>query len=237
MPFKPTAASTARRNAAFATLKIAPETVRLQPPITAQLRMLSERLKKRNLPSSPIFYLKAAGSPEAQRILSLYYSLPRDQRDLVPLEGYSLAVGLKSTDLLDLLIHTVTTFSRQQSAMTAAANQPRIVEKSVEMALTDDGIDDRTLLAKATGFLPTPSGPRTVVNNNLSASASSKAESSPQIAVIAPPPETTIRRLVDRFNDGKMLPVAPASNIPLATVQQDAEYSTVTMDDESDDDE
>jgi hypothetical protein len=233
MPFKPTAASTARRDAAFATLKITAATVRLQPPITAQLRMLSERLKKRNLPSSPIFYLKAAGSPEAQRILSLYYSLPRDQRDLVPLEGYSLAVGLKSTDLLDLLIHTVTTFSRQQSAMTAAANQPSIVEKSVEMALTNEGIDDRTLLAKATGFLPSPSGARTVVN--VAANANSAATASPQVAVIAPPPEQTIRRLVDRFNDGKMLGVGQPSVIPTATISQEAEAEYVTVDDSDED--
>jgi hypothetical protein len=87
-----------------------------------------------------------------------------------------------------------------------------VVEKSVEMALTDGGIEDRMLLGKATGFLPTPKGSRTIVN----VEANANAQSNPQVLVAAPPPEQTIRRLVDRLNEARGLPPVAAPALPAA---------------------
>ena len=233
MPFRPTASTIARRKAAFEKLQITPEKMRLQPPITSQLRMLAKRMKRRNLPASPLYYLKASASDAARKILDLYYSLPRDQRNLVPLEGYALAACELSTHVLDIITQSVAMFSRQQSAIIAAANHPSVVDKTVEMALTDEGIEDRNVLHKAMGFLPSPRGPSTIVN--VAANASAKAESSPQIAVVAPPPEQTIRRLVDRFNEGPRAALPAAMPAPTYADAPTRDAQLVMVDDPEDD--
>jgi hypothetical protein len=109
-------------------------------------------------------------------------------------------------------------------------NHPRVVEKSVEMALTDEGIEDRTLLAKATGFLPTPKGSRTTVN--VAANANAQSAANPQVLVAAPPPENTIRRLVDRLNEARGLPPVVVSALPAVDAPRVIEIDAELEEDE-----
>lgn len=216
---------TMRRNIAYEKLGIDRTLVRTLPPISSQLHMVAKKLRRRNLPASPFYYLKCAPGEQARRIVDLYYSLPKNQRDLPPIEAYCLAVGADSTEILELITRTVAKITRQTSAILAAVNHPAIVEKTVEMALTDDGIEDRRDLHKATGFLPTPRGSQTTVN----VAANANAQASSPIAVLAPPPEQTIRRAVDRFNDARLLPSAPPPSIleqfPRASEVQHAQHA------------
>jgi hypothetical protein len=217
-----------RLRLAYATLGIDGGAVLSLPPITSQLRMIASKLRKRRLPVSPFYYLNCAPGDDARRIVEAYYSLPKNQRELVPIEAYCLAVGVNSTDILETIVRAIASVSRQASAAIASANHPAVVEKTVEMALTDEGIEDRTTLHKAVGFLPTPKGSQITVN----ASANSAAQASAPVAVIAPPPEATIRRLVDRFNDAapRALPVAPPADLPERMPYEDA--IAVEVDDE-----
>jgi hypothetical protein len=212
----------ARRTLAYARLSISPAAIRSAPPISSQLRMAARNLRLRNLPASPYYYLKCSAAPEAQKIVEVYYSMPKNQRDLVPIEAYCVAVNVDTLLVLDLITRACAAISRQSSTIIAAINHPAVVEKTVEIALTDDGIKDRMILHKATGFLPSPSGPRTTVN----VAANASATSAPQIAVIAPPPEQTIRRLVDRFNDARnsnnVITQAPVQDaLPVADIASD----------------
>jgi hypothetical protein len=210
-----------RRTLAYDTLKITRDSLRAAAPITPQLRMIAKSLKKRNLPVSPYYYLKCSAGVPSRLIVDLYYSLPRDQRDLVPIEGYCASLSIQTNDILETIVRTIATVSRQRSIAIASSAHPLVVEKTVEMALTDEGIEDRTLLHKAVGFLPTPKGTQISVNTSANANAASAANTQ-VISLPAPPPEATIRRLVDRFNDARaigpsapaQLPVAPPSNLP-----------------------
>jgi hypothetical protein len=222
-----------RRTRAYETLKISRDELRASPPITPQLRMIAKSLRKRNLPISPYYYLKCASPEYARWIVDLYYSLPRDQRDLIPIEGYCLSLHLPPNDILETIVRTIAIVSRQRSIAIASSAHPSIVEKTVEMALTDEGIEDRTLIHKAVGFLPTPKGSQITVN----ASANSASAASPTIVLPAPPPEATIRRLVDRFNDQRALPAAPPADIPARMPYEDAISVPVTIDDSDEDEE
>jgi len=240
-PFTSTPASRARREAAYRAIDVDPTLVRLQPHITSQLRMLSRKLHRRNLPSSPYYYLKFAPGEIARKIVALYYSLPRDQRDMLPIEAYCIAVGERSTEVFEIITRAVAAISRQTSAIIAASAHPAVVDKTVEMALTDEGIKDRNTLHKAVGFLPTPKGSQTTVN--VAANANAVTQST---TVLAPPPEHTVRTLVDLFNEARGLPPASAHILPVSVAEvdslparmpyEDDERVSVDADDDSSDD-
>jgi len=200
--------STRRLKLACDALAIDPNTIHTLPPISSQLAMIGRKLKKRKLPISPYYYLKCSPGESARRIVALYYSLPKNQREILPIEGYCLAVGVNPTDILETIVKAIASVSRQASAAIAAANHPAVVEKTVEMALTDEGIEDRTTLHKAVGFLPTPKGSQITVNASANAASTAQAAALP-----APPPEATIKRLIDRFNDARALGPASTTNI------------------------
>lgn len=196
-----------RRQSAYRQLNILPADVRLATPISSQLALIGRQLKKRKLPESPYYYLKCTNAPEALRIVELYYSIAKSKRDLVPIEAYCIAASVHPLTLLNVIAKACQQVTAQTSAMIAAINHPRVVEKTVEMALTDGGETDRMTLHKATGFIPTPRAPQT--NIRLTQHANSSANSQSIAApVLAPPPEQTIRRLVDRFHEARGLPRA-----------------------------
>lgn len=198
-----------RRRAAYKSLGVEPAHVQELTPISSQLRMLSTKLKKRNLPASPYYYLKCTEALEARRIVDLYYGMDKNKRDLIPIEAYCLAAAVAPLTLLNIIVLACQRVSSQTSAMLAAISQPQIVEKTIERALTDDGFDDRVVLHKATGFLPTPKSPSVNVKVNQTAHANAQSVAAPMI-VNAPPPANTVRRLVDRFHEARGLPPASA---------------------------
>jgi hypothetical protein len=180
-------------------------------------------------------YLASSDHADARKVLQVYYSIPRNLRmnrsnhPIIPLEAYCVAANVSPLSILAILTGEIVRLGAQASTIIAAINHPRVVQKSVEMALTDEGIEDRNLLSKATGFLPTPKGSQTLVQVNTNATANAAAAP----VTIAPPPEQTIRRLVDRFNDARELPAAP---MPDLTSHDDAiTILTDSPDDEDDD--
>lgn len=158
-------------------------------------------------------YLGSDDHPDAKKVLLAYHSVPHYCRTLLPIEAYCVAAKVSPLSILGILVGSIVRMGAAARTVIAMVNQPRVVQKSVEMALTDDGIADRELLAKATGFLPTPKGSQTIVN----VAANASAEASPsQAVVLAPPPEQTIRRLVDRFNDARGITSPVQSALPEA---------------------
>lgn len=226
-----------RRDIAIERLGITDRSlIRTLPPITSQLRMLAKKLRKRKLPASPFYYLKCSADERARRIVELYYSLPKNQRDLPPIEAYCFAISADPEAILTLIVRASATLARMSSAVIASANHPLITDSTVDIALdpreeTKDRLVAQTLIHKAVGFLPTPKGSQITVNASATSASTAQAAALP-----APPPESTIRRLVDRFNDApKSLPVAPPIDIPERMPYEDA--VPVTVDDEPEADE
>jgi len=208
-------------DAALAALGVTREAIARQPVITPQLTKLAKELREmaQTVPStdarpesamlvgSPIYYLQAADDtlfPDARRILDAYYSVSRGHRKLLPIEAFCVAAGVPTLRALEIIVATAVRLGAQASTMLVAVTQPAVVRKTVEMALTDDGVADRAMLHRATGLTPLPKGSQTTVN----VSAQAGAVAAPTVAAIAaaPPPERTIQRLVDRFNVARGLP-------------------------------
>lgn len=202
-----TASNDARRKEALARLGVQPYALRTLSPISAQLGLLMKQMKKHKLPADPYFYLKCVPGTGVAKLLELYYGMPAHLRKIPPIEAYCFAAHIPPVELLDLITKAIGMVSRQLSGVLANATHPRVVEKTVEMALTDEGIDDRMALHKATGFIPTPSGPRTTVNVAASASAAAAP-----VIVAAPSTDAVVRRLADRLNEHRPAALPPASS-------------------------
>lgn len=199
-----------RRREALAALNVDAGNIRTLPPISAQLRMLAKHLRARNLSTSPYFYLKCSESPEARQIVELYYSLPKCKRNLVPIEAYCFAAGIHPLILLKIITAACQQVSAQTSAFLAATSQTEVVGKTIERALDDNNEDNVKyveMLHKHNGFLPVPKTAQTHINVTQNTQAINSAQSN---HVLGPPPESTIRRLVDRFHEARGLPPATA---------------------------
>lgn len=164
-----------------------------------------------DLPTAWPHYLASDDHPDAKKVLLAYHSLPHYCRHLLSIEAFCVAAKVSPLSILGILVGTIVRKGASGRTIIAMVNQPRVVQKSVEMALTDEGIADRELLAKATGFLPSPKGAQTIINVDNKSSATAQAAS-----VAAPPPEQTVRTLVDMFNEARGLPPASARILPVA---------------------
>jgi hypothetical protein len=253
----------------YSLLGITAEEVAVAPQITPELREIAQTLKREG---QPRVIHKLIGNPatgnitdisvehvdppagadihltwpehlatddhaDAKKVLIAYHSVPSG-RKLLSIEAYCVAAKVSPLSILGILVGSIVRRGASGRTIIAMMNQPRVVQKSVEMALTDDGIADRELLAKATGFLPTPKGAQTIVNVAANANAAATAQSAS-----APPPEHTVRTLVDLFNEARGLPPASARILPIAEVDtlpeqmpyEDDERVPVDADDASDD--
>jgi hypothetical protein len=166
-----------------------------------------------NLDSAWPRFLDASEDPDARKVLAAYRSCARGLRARIPIEAFCCAAGVSSTRVLEQLIIQVVRQGANAATVITGLNQPRVVQKTVEMALRDDGTQDRAMFHKASGWTPTPKSAQT----NITVTQAVQASSTAQVASVpAPPPESTIRRLSDRFNEAPRL-VAPAPNVPVAT--------------------
>lgn len=198
---------------AYLILGVDADEVKRQPQISAQLGLIYRALRSKNMPLDPVYYLRASDTPEAHQIIDAYYSLATPLRKLLPLEAFCLKAGVPTMRAMELITITAMRFGLQSSAIIAHLAHPEVVQATIDDAVGDNPdlrAQAQTLLHKATGFLPQPRGNKTniVVTQNAQTSATAQTAN-----VLAPPPEATIRRLVDRFNDGHTLP-APSAPIP-----------------------
>lgn len=174
------------------------------------------------------WYLQSSDATDATKILVCYLSLPKTLRRACPIEAFCLAAGVAPIRALELITGAIVRLGSNASAIIAAVNHPRVVEKTVEMALTDGGIEDRNALHKAVGFLPTPKGSSTTIQVTQNAQTSANAAS-----VAAPPPEATIRRIANRFNEARALPADTGSvRIPDVMPHEDVEEAELIIPDD-----
>lgn len=207
-----------RRRTIYTYLGITESQVAAQPQITPELRRIARTLQSTspNAPRDPYYYLRSSDSLDAQKILAIIndkQNTLRGQRHIIPIEAICLVAKVSPLRVLEIVTATAVRLGATASNIIAAVAQSRVVEKTIEMALTDEGIEDRTMMHKATGFLPSPKGSSTIVNVAANASAQSHAQSA---SIAAPPPERTIKRMVDRFNDNPTLKVSAPLELPAA---------------------
>ena len=167
--------------------------------------------------------LKLSDMPDAQRLANLHDSLDPPMARALPIEAFCYALAISPLRVLEILTGILVRQGATASTLLTAVWHPKMVEKSIERGLQDDGIADRVIVHKAAGYLPMPKTSQTIVNVNQPATTQSV------VFVPAPPPEATIRTLADTFNEARGLP-PPVSHPPAYDID-------VAPDDEGDEEE
>lgn len=200
-----------RFRAALATINVDEIHLMTSPRITPEIGRITAAIRAAgtgdlNLPADPYYYLAASDSPEARALMSIRDSARAHVRRMLPIEAFCISAKVSPLRILEIITATAVRLGAQASTIIAAVTHPKVVEKTVEMALTDEGVEDRTILHKATGFLPSPKGSQTTIH----VAANANAAAHHQTAVVsAPPPEHTIKTLNDRFNQRSNLIAEP----------------------------
>lgn len=200
-----------RRTDAYARLGVEPNAVAASSHVTHLLRRLEGGERR------AIEYLRGSDTSEARKFISVFddLTLSRSARDLLPFEAFCLAAGLSPVRMVEVIVGAAITQGAQVGALIAAAAHPDIVQLSVDMAKLPTGEKDREFQLKHAGFLPQPKG-NTI---NVHATANSLTQNQSATLAIAPPPEDTIRRMTDRFNESRRtgLPAMDTPALPAAS--------------------
>jgi hypothetical protein len=178
-----------------------------------------------DLATSWPLYLEMSDHADARKVLFAYQMLPKMVSRSLPIEAYCVKADVSPIRILEILTGMCVRMGAQASTIILAVNHPRVVQKTVDMALTDEGVEDRAMLHKASGFLPTPKGAQTTIQVTQANQTTATAQAA---ALPAPSPERTIRALTNRFNDQ---PALPAPVAPEPTTITDAEVEDVGEED------
>jgi len=215
-----------KRALGYQRLGIRPQDVERVPFMWPNLRGIAHRLNRGRAKDAPhvcpLDLLQWSEDPEARRVLEKYLSVPESYRRLLPAEAYCCAAGVSPWRILEVVTGVAVRLGTQASAILASVWHPQVVEKTIEMALTDGGIADRNALHRATGFTPLPKGSTTIVNVQQNAQGQG-----PGTCVPLPRPEDSIRRLAMAFNEARGMETAspsPARNTVNVTAQRDEAY-------------
>jgi hypothetical protein len=146
-----------KRQLAYAHLGIDPTDVQCIPFLRTELRRIARLIRGAagdSPPSSPLDCLQSTDDPEARKVLAAYLSVPASYRKLLPVEAFCCAAGVSPSRILEAITVVAVRQGAASSAIIAAIALPRVVQKTVEMALQDDGTKERMILHRAVGFLP-----------------------------------------------------------------------------------
>jgi hypothetical protein len=139
--------------------------------------------------------LARASDPSAARFLDAWDALGASgEQSGRAADAICEQLGIVPLELLKAAASATIRYSTYTSQILAAAALPSIVERSIEVALTQKGTADRKMQLQHSGFLPVPAGSQT----NIAIMQSNAAQ--PVVVVAAPKPEATIRRLSERFH-------------------------------------
>ena len=201
----------ARRSEAYTLLGISPESVALAPKIEPLFRKL------KGGKTAAIAYLRASDSLIARAFMAKYDNilLPEWVRRSLPIEAFCIAAKIPPTLLWDVTVDAYRHINQQLASIAASEQHPRIVGKVNDLAMLGD-IDAIEHNLKHMAFLPQSKGAQVAVNINASANATAQSATA---ILPAPPPESTIRQLSDRFNaERPQLNAAPtfATDMPPA---------------------
>lgn len=144
-----------KRARAYYLLGISPKDFQWFPYFGAQLRRIARiaHIADGNIPSIPAMALLAASEdPIAGKVRQAYSLVPESYRRLLPPEAFCHVAGASPWAVLDAVTVAAVRSGAMASAVVAAVNMPRVVQKTVEVALTDEGTRERRMFLRAAGF-------------------------------------------------------------------------------------
>lgn len=181
-------------------LDVSPETLKRQPSLSKQLAGVRDLLKKSDktagLPVNPLACLTLSQEQDAHDLLRLASDYHLDSRRIADMDVLCAKTGIPTSRVTEMITKVCVRAGMKASALVASLRHAEVVQKTVEYAMEKDGVQDRMMLHRATGFLPTPKGSKTVIN--VSTGMPFEADGDRKKVRVAPP-EDTIRKLVGRF--------------------------------------
>jgi hypothetical protein len=154
---KSTGQTAYKRRLAYAHLGIDPKDVECFPFLRTELRRIARQIRGADnnpSPIRPLDHLRSSDDPEAHKVLDAYLSVPESYRKLLPVEAFCHAAGVSPQRILEAITVVAVRQGAAASAIIAAIVHPRVVQKTVDRALQDDGFRERGMLHRAFGFLP-----------------------------------------------------------------------------------
>lgn len=151
--------------------------------------------------------LRSSEDEDARAFVRKYDSISPTDLDRLKWEEISVAAGVEPKRLLEISVSAL--FEQQQTvaSIIAATAHPLVVEKTVQMAMSDGGKRDREMLHLAAGFLPTPKG-ATTINRiqiaNMGGQGKVEASQTP-IAENLPSVDDDLMGLAMMSDNGKLL--------------------------------
>jgi hypothetical protein len=153
-----------KRFLAYQQLGVRPEDVEIVPFFRAQLMGLARCISRERhkgkprqpgSPISPFSYLEYSSDADARKLLAAYKSIPRSYRRLLPPEAFCQAAAVSPKRVLLMIAVVIVEEGGRLTAVRAAMRQARVLDKTYDRALQDDGWRERLMIHKGTGALPT----------------------------------------------------------------------------------
>jgi hypothetical protein len=148
-----------KRELAYRCLDIDPKDVQCFPFFATDLRRIARAVRgadkdcPRTAPVRALDFLECSEDPEARKVLEVYRSVPESYRRLLRPEDFCHAAGVSPWRVLECITVAAVRLGAMGSAIVAAIYLPRVVQKTVERAIQDDGTEERKMFHNATGFL------------------------------------------------------------------------------------
>ena len=145
-----------KRRLAYERLGVNPNDVQTAAFFRINLRRIACYINqgRGEQPIHPFEYLRSSEDPDARKVADVYLSVPESYRRLLPAEAFCRAAGVSPERVLEIIAGVAVRLGAQASSVVATVMHPRVVMKTIERALRDDGYGDRLTLHRAVGFLP-----------------------------------------------------------------------------------
>lgn len=112
--------------------------------------------------------------PALACVVDAYHNFTMPLQKYVSLDDLCAFHKVDPIHFLSVVAEAAAKYGNNSSILIAALHLPEVVKKSVDMAMTDEGISDRKMLFQHSNFIPSPGG--VVVNNNNTANAAASAQ-------------------------------------------------------------
>lgn len=166
---------------------------------------ISHLLKAAGIYSTVFDILSGSEEPEARKLVEMRARLNKRQARVVPFEAYCVAAEIAPKKAFGIISQETMDQCGQVSVLLAKAAHPKVVQATIESAITLDGVADRKMLHQHESFVPIPKTSITNIHGHQMIDARQQVQN---IALL-PPLEDVVTRMHDRFND-----LAPPRALP-----------------------
>jgi hypothetical protein len=138
-----------KRRLAFQKLGISPGDVQCMPFVRSSMKSVARILNQ-----DPLELLAGCDHPDARAVHDVYSRVPSSYKRFVSVEALCTAARVAPWRVFELIAGLAARDAALGAAVVAAIWGPRLVQRTIKRALLDDGTKERTMLHKATGFVP-----------------------------------------------------------------------------------